>query len=184
MYTRIGFQVLTTVITKSSIFWDITPCSPLKVNRPFGVTYCLHLQGRRISWARNQSERKSWFLQMCTFFGSKFSSDHLFVLSLYDDGSACVGSNAFLSLHKLCLSPFDCAIGLKYWAGQCLVDILAPVSGFFVVTDFLNDFYHLGCLQLRPKRHVFRECLYWNAIHDFLQSGAQTDRKVGFHDIL
>jgi hypothetical protein len=26
--------------------WDITPCSPLKVNRRFGGTYRLHLQGR------------------------------------------------------------------------------------------------------------------------------------------
>jgi hypothetical protein len=31
---------------KSSIFRDITPCSPLKVNRCFGVTCRLHLQGR------------------------------------------------------------------------------------------------------------------------------------------
>jgi hypothetical protein len=34
---------------KSSIFWDITPYSPLKVNRRFGGTCCLHLQSRRIS---------------------------------------------------------------------------------------------------------------------------------------
>jgi hypothetical protein len=27
----VGFQVLTAVIMKSIIFWDITPCSPLKV---------------------------------------------------------------------------------------------------------------------------------------------------------
>jgi hypothetical protein len=38
---------------KSTIFWDITPCSPLKVNRRFGGT-CLHLQGLRISQARKQ----------------------------------------------------------------------------------------------------------------------------------
>jgi hypothetical protein len=30
---------------KSNIFWDITPCSPLRVNRRFGGTYRLHLQG-------------------------------------------------------------------------------------------------------------------------------------------
>jgi hypothetical protein len=28
-----GFQVLTAVVRKTSIVWDITPCSPLKVNR-------------------------------------------------------------------------------------------------------------------------------------------------------
>jgi hypothetical protein len=36
------------------IFWDITPCSSLKVNRRFGGTYILHLQARRIIQARNQ----------------------------------------------------------------------------------------------------------------------------------
>jgi hypothetical protein len=29
---RVAFKVLTAVIMKSSIFWDIMPCSPLKVN--------------------------------------------------------------------------------------------------------------------------------------------------------
>jgi hypothetical protein len=31
------------VVVKSSIFWDITPCSRLKVNRRFGGTCRLHL---------------------------------------------------------------------------------------------------------------------------------------------
>jgi hypothetical protein len=55
---------------KSAIFWDITPCSLLKVNRRFGRTCRNHLQGRRISRARNQSESRwqaeflisRWFL--------------------------------------------------------------------------------------------------------------------------
>jgi hypothetical protein len=33
------------------IFWDITPCSPPKVNRRFGGTYRLYLQGGIISRA-------------------------------------------------------------------------------------------------------------------------------------
>jgi hypothetical protein len=32
---------------RSSVFWDITPCSPLKVNRRFGGRFLLHLQGRK-----------------------------------------------------------------------------------------------------------------------------------------
>jgi hypothetical protein len=39
---------------KSSVLWDITQCSPLKVNRLFGGTCRLNLQGRRISQARKQ----------------------------------------------------------------------------------------------------------------------------------
>jgi hypothetical protein len=44
---NVGFEVLTMVVVKSTIFWDITPCSPLNVNRHFGGTYRLHLQGRK-----------------------------------------------------------------------------------------------------------------------------------------
>jgi hypothetical protein len=53
-YDYVGFEVLTAVTMKNSIFWDITPHSPVKVDRRFGGTYCLRLQGRRVSEARNQ----------------------------------------------------------------------------------------------------------------------------------
>jgi hypothetical protein len=45
--TRVGFEILTAVVKKSTIFWDIGPCSPLSVNRRFGGTYRLRLQGRK-----------------------------------------------------------------------------------------------------------------------------------------
>jgi hypothetical protein len=49
------------VSMKSSIFWDITTCSPLKVNRRLGGTSRLHLQSRKISSsACNLFSR--WFL--------------------------------------------------------------------------------------------------------------------------
>jgi hypothetical protein len=41
---------------KSYVFWDITPCSPFKVNRRFGGTCRLHPQSRRISQRRHQHE--------------------------------------------------------------------------------------------------------------------------------
>jgi hypothetical protein len=47
------------VTKKSSIFWYITPCSPLKVNRHFGGTFHLHPQGRIICQTRNQVESGS-----------------------------------------------------------------------------------------------------------------------------
>jgi hypothetical protein len=52
-------KVLTAVVTKSSVFGDITLCSPLKVSRHFGGTCRLRLQGRRISQERNQREAGS-----------------------------------------------------------------------------------------------------------------------------
>jgi hypothetical protein len=48
-------DVKTAVVMKSSVFWDITTCSPLKVSRCFRGTYRLHFQGR-ISRARYQRE--------------------------------------------------------------------------------------------------------------------------------
>jgi hypothetical protein len=50
----VGFEVFTAVVMKSTIFWVITPCSPLSVNRRFGGTYFLLL-------AR-------WFLAETIFF--------------------------------------------------------------------------------------------------------------------
>jgi hypothetical protein len=38
-YNCVGFEILTAVVIESTIFWDITPCSPLKVNR---VANCFH----------------------------------------------------------------------------------------------------------------------------------------------
>jgi hypothetical protein len=51
-------EILTAVVMKSAIFWDITPYSPLSINRRFGGTYSLHLQGKKISRARNQRETR------------------------------------------------------------------------------------------------------------------------------
>jgi hypothetical protein len=41
----VGFEVLTAVVVKSSIFWDVTPCGPFKVNRRFGGAYPLTFNG-------------------------------------------------------------------------------------------------------------------------------------------
>jgi hypothetical protein len=52
----LGFEVVTPVVMKSSTFWYIMPHSPQKVKRNFGGPFRLHLQGRKISQARNQCE--------------------------------------------------------------------------------------------------------------------------------
>jgi hypothetical protein len=61
---QVGLEVLTAVVMKSTIFWDITPRSLLKVNRRFGGTYRLHLHGWRISRARNQRKSR-WQAEFC-----------------------------------------------------------------------------------------------------------------------
>jgi hypothetical protein len=43
------FDILKTVAMKSSITWDVTLCSPEKVNRSFGETYRFHHQNLKAS---------------------------------------------------------------------------------------------------------------------------------------
>jgi hypothetical protein len=50
----VGFEDLTAAVMMSTTFWDIMPCSLLKVNRLFGATYRIHLQDERI----NQGESR------------------------------------------------------------------------------------------------------------------------------
>jgi hypothetical protein len=50
----VGFEVLTPMVMKSSVVWDITPCSPVKVNERSAGTWRLHLQGPRISQVRRE----------------------------------------------------------------------------------------------------------------------------------
>jgi hypothetical protein len=52
----VGFEVFTAVVVKSSVFWDITSCSLLKVNRRFGETRGFRLHNRGIRQGRSQYE--------------------------------------------------------------------------------------------------------------------------------
>jgi hypothetical protein len=52
----VGFEVLTAVVMKNIIFWDITPCSPLSVNRRFGGTYRLHFHSQK----NKPSKKPAW----------------------------------------------------------------------------------------------------------------------------
>jgi hypothetical protein len=65
-FLLVRFEVLTPVVVRSTMSWDITPCSPLKVNRRFGATYHLRLQGRRVSPAINQRESR-WQAELAGF---------------------------------------------------------------------------------------------------------------------
>jgi hypothetical protein len=54
----VGFEVLPVAVIKSDTFWDTKRFIPLKVSRYFGEIYYLHLQGHKISWAKNNCESK------------------------------------------------------------------------------------------------------------------------------
>jgi hypothetical protein len=66
----------------SSVFWNISPCHPLKVNRRFVRTSRFHIQDRRISQARCQRvcHLFSWLVYFSTLkmeptYSSETSAD-------------------------------------------------------------------------------------------------------------
>jgi hypothetical protein len=65
---NVGFEVLTAVVIKISIFWDKALCNLLKIDRYFGETCGLHVHGRRISQGRSQRETGSSMSQKTELF--------------------------------------------------------------------------------------------------------------------
>jgi hypothetical protein len=60
-----GFEALTDVLMRNSIFWDKTPCTPLKVSSLFGDIYLFHLQGWILNQARDQygaDKKQDWWI--------------------------------------------------------------------------------------------------------------------------
>jgi hypothetical protein len=44
---------------KSSIFWDITPCTPLKINRRFGGTYLSPPSASKDKTSKNNMKKEA-----------------------------------------------------------------------------------------------------------------------------
>jgi hypothetical protein len=57
----IGFEVITGVTMKSSVLWDIAPCSPVKVNLRFGC--CLLHAGSLLGLLFNSEDGGDIFLR-------------------------------------------------------------------------------------------------------------------------
>jgi hypothetical protein len=55
-YLTAGFEVLAVVTMKSMVSWVVMTCRSDEAQH-FGVTYCLCLQGLRVSQARNQQKQ-------------------------------------------------------------------------------------------------------------------------------
>jgi hypothetical protein len=92
----VGFSVFAAVVMKRSVFWDVKPSIPLKLNRCFGGIYHLSHQGRRISDARNEHEAGGLQIRRN---GRKLEANPSVPiwLLLGSDGLAC--SSAYRSLH-------------------------------------------------------------------------------------
>jgi hypothetical protein len=51
-FDRVRFEVLTAVLMKNAVFWDLMPCSSCKTRR-FGGMYRFHHQDEKNQRARN-----------------------------------------------------------------------------------------------------------------------------------
>jgi hypothetical protein len=79
---------------KRTILWDVTLCSPAEVHGRFEGTYCLHLQGQRLSQtklARSRRQAEQLFYRAARRYISEDSSAldmfiDLFHLSIFCDG--------------------------------------------------------------------------------------------------
>jgi hypothetical protein len=63
---HVGLQLVAAVVMTIFVFWDIMPFNLLKINRRFGGTCLLHLQGR-ISQGKNQHETGTKQLHVLSF---------------------------------------------------------------------------------------------------------------------
>jgi hypothetical protein len=74
----VGFEVLTAVVLKGSIFWDITPYRPLKVNRRFGGTcgiYCYLLHaGFLLDWFYNPEDGDDTFFRNVSSLSTDYAA--------------------------------------------------------------------------------------------------------------
>jgi hypothetical protein len=74
----VGLEVLSAVIIKTSIFWNITSCSPLRVNRRLGGIYRIHLRGRKTRQTQKPRERMWQFGSVCHLPLWRFPPKHRF----------------------------------------------------------------------------------------------------------
>jgi hypothetical protein len=64
---RFNFLTFTTLCTKSSVFWDITPCNPFESQMMLRSNISPPSSGRRINQAKNRHE-SDWFLALFIFW--------------------------------------------------------------------------------------------------------------------
>jgi hypothetical protein len=92
----VGFQVITAVVIKPSVFCDITPCIPLKVDWCSRGTSRIHLQGWKVSQVRcRQVEESHVFLRII----DQLSADYIPLYPRRQNSSWCICSEHLSSRH-------------------------------------------------------------------------------------
>jgi hypothetical protein len=69
------------ITLNNSVFSDITPCSPFKVNRHFGGICSLHRRNKKRAWSRQHAELQAGFVLRLLFYPE--DGGHIFHRELY-----------------------------------------------------------------------------------------------------
>jgi hypothetical protein len=72
---RLTNEIWTNFLLKSTIFWDITPCSPFSVNRRFGGPYRRQRRGRKNKLSKKPGLKQVVSLKMEAICSSETSVD-------------------------------------------------------------------------------------------------------------
>jgi hypothetical protein len=70
------FKILTATIMKLTVFWDVAPCSIIKIYRRFRGDYCLHHQGMMEAASASEKSVKLYQTTRCNI-----AEDKRFILS-------------------------------------------------------------------------------------------------------
>jgi hypothetical protein len=94
---------------KSSIFWDITLCSQVRVSLRVRETYHRHIQGRRVSQIRNQYQsgsKKDPFYAVLNRNGEcQRVSDRVIRLQSLISAATCVSSSHYIHCSSKITTP-------------------------------------------------------------------------------
>jgi hypothetical protein len=98
------FEVLTAVVVKTSVFSDMTSRSLLNIDRCFGGTCLLSLQGLRMGRAINQNESRKQQLNFNGFHGAISQKTVLFRESYWIKFSDTVNKSHYIVSNRRMLS--------------------------------------------------------------------------------
>jgi hypothetical protein len=146
------FEIFTAVIMKNAVFWGMASCNS-SVNRRFGGTHRLHLQGRKI----REPETRWLQTQLMSYmrFRDKWSDKLVYFKLFWFENTSCWGAckiwvSVHLFLHKR-FTPMWCPVY------DTAFSQLSSSNSFYM----LRNKFQFCCLKLWSKINVYRIGSYY-----------------------